>query len=248
MVVTLDDLDRARAAALNCLHDVVEARDKARVYRPLEEASPSDAEWQQKTFLRWASAHFKKMRDHVGEAKSALSEDVLDAIEVASTAPNLPLVKLASRTWATWHKAAEDVAEYALLIDLFAAMEAAHNGLDYASLLMKKVVQIGDTIDETTAAAHIKREWAAAVASLRKAGSADSADTSRLFPGGLPDDMDLQDLVIRLDANKSRKPDERKSKNQIAREFFNETKECQPKTRTYLRQIRRMSERGEIIL
>jgi hypothetical protein len=78
--------------------------------------------------------------------------------------------------------------------------------------------------------------------------SAESADTSRLFPGGVPDDTNMQDLVVQLDANKSRKPEERKSMYQIARTLFNETKECQPKTNRYLRQIRRLRKKGEIIL
>ena len=166
-MVTQNDLNRARAAALNCLHDVVEARDKARVYLPAESASPTDVEWQEQEFLRWANAHVNKMREHVEEAPYALSTQVLNAIMVANAAPGLRPVKLAYRTSAIWHEAAVGAANQVLSADSMATLDAAATGADfssvYSSLMMTKMVEIGNTIDGTVAKERIELEWANAV-------------------------------------------------------------------------------------
>jgi hypothetical protein len=248
MVVTRDELDRARAAAHECEKIFVAVRNEASALFSTDTANLTDVEWRQQTLCRLKRPDLEKWKEHIDEVMSPLPKQVHDAIMVANAAESLPLAKLGNLEMATWHEASRYAAMRALYHVVQAAKEAANDRPEDALLQMYELVQFGDNIDRLALTAHIEREWAAAVASLRKADSADSADTSRLFPGGLPDDMDLQDLVIRLDVNKSRKPDERKSMNQIVREFFNETKECQPKTGTYLRQIRRMSERGEIIL
>jgi hypothetical protein len=70
------------------------------------------------------------------------------------------------------------------------------------------------------------------------------ADRSPLFPKGVPDGSDLVDLVTRLDAER----DSGKSWNEIARVLLGESKESDPRSRSLLRQIRRMRSDGRVNL
>ncbi|GEM_PF-2388835 len=76
------------------------------------------------------------------------------------------------------------------------------------------------------------------------ANSANSANTSRLFPGGLPRNLDVRDLVCKLDAEKQ----PGKSDNDIAREFTGETKGHDKKAKSLLSQIRRLKREGKVNL
>lgn len=71
--------------------------------------------------------------------------------------------------------------------------------------------------------------------------SADSADTPKLFPKGLPDDQNVIDLVLLLNDSGNSK----KSQNTIAREFTNGT-ELNPES--LLRKVRRLRDSGDISL
>lgn len=75
-------------------------------------------------------------------------------------------------------------------------------------------------------------------------GSADSADTSKLFFGDIPDNPDIRDLVCKLDAARGSK----KSWNAIARELTGEKKDADPKAQSLLRQIRRLRKAGKVTL
>ena len=77
---------------------------------------------------------------------------------------------------------------------------------------------------------------------------ANSANTSRLFPGGFPKNPDIRDLVIRLDAEKGKPESERRTNNEIARELTGETKDSFPKANSLLTQIRTMKRKGRVIL
>jgi hypothetical protein len=73
---------------------------------------------------------------------------------------------------------------------------------------------------------------------------ANSANTARLFPGGVPENPDIVDLVVRLDAAKGGN----KSQNTIAREFTNESPSNDQRAQSLLSQIRRLKREGRITL
>lgn len=70
------------------------------------------------------------------------------------------------------------------------------------------------------------------------------ATTARLFPGGIPNNRDILDLVVRLDAERS----SGKSANQIAREFTGESDDDDRRAQSLLAGIRRMRREGRISL
>lgn len=78
--------------------------------------------------------------------------------------------------------------------------------------------------------------------------NADSADTLRLFSGGVPGNTDIQDLIVKLDANEGKLKADKKSRNEIARKFTGETKGNDPKAQSLLRTIRRMQQNKQINL
>jgi hypothetical protein len=85
----------------------------------------------------------------------------------------------------------------------------------------------------------------------RKTGEKDganSANTSKLFFGDIPKNPDIVDLVIRFDAEKSKPMNERRSLNEIAREFKGETKGKDKESKSLVSQIRRMKREGRINL
>lgn len=71
-----------------------------------------------------------------------------------------------------------------------------------------------------------------------------SANRLKLFPKGIPENSDIQDLVVRLDTEKG----SGKSKNRIAREFTGEDRGHDPKARSLLAQIRRLKRDGRVNL
>ena len=78
------------------------------------------------------------------------------------------------------------------------------------------------------------------------ATGANSANNARLFPGGAPENTDIRDLVCLLDANNGLPEDERKSMNQVAREFTGEENRNARKAKSLLTRIRRMRREGKV--
>ena len=80
--------------------------------------------------------------------------------------------------------------------------------------------------------------------------SENSANNSRLFPGGVPDDPDIRDLVVQLDAELGKPKSERRSQRRIAQEFTNETgiEYDGSKAEKLVNQIRTSRNRGKITL
>lgn len=76
------------------------------------------------------------------------------------------------------------------------------------------------------------------------ANGANGANTSRLFPKGLPEDQQIVDLVVRLDAGKGRGM----SWNEIAREFTGETLGRQNRAQSLLTRIRKLRGDGSVLL
>jgi hypothetical protein len=70
------------------------------------------------------------------------------------------------------------------------------------------------------------------------------ANTEKLFPKGLPSNVDIVDLVCRIHAEQ----DPNKGLSQIAREFTEESEEHFPKAKSLLSQIRRQKREGRITL
>jgi hypothetical protein len=70
-----------------------------------------------------------------------------------------------------------------------------------------------------------------------------NADIPRLFPGGVPDDPDLVDLVVAIDAEKRLPELERRSGNEIARNLM---RGDETKSESLLRKLRRKVESGLI--
>jgi len=77
---------------------------------------------------------------------------------------------------------------------------------------------------------------------------ANSANTSRLFSGAVPENPDLRDLAALLDAERSKPESERRSKMAIARDFTHETDRADKKARSLLSQLRRMKRHGRVNL
>ena len=78
--------------------------------------------------------------------------------------------------------------------------------------------------------------------------SANSANTSKLFSGKVPKDPDLVDLAVKLDAEAGKLKDDRRSWNEIAREFTGETKDAFPKAKRLLSALRRMKRNSRVNL
>jgi hypothetical protein len=78
--------------------------------------------------------------------------------------------------------------------------------------------------------------------------SANSANTSKLFPGGVPRNPDLVDLTARIDAENRKPENERRSNNEIARELTHETKGNDKKAKSLLSQVRRMKQTRHVTL
>ena len=78
--------------------------------------------------------------------------------------------------------------------------------------------------------------------------SANCANHSALFPNGVPKDSDIVDLVVRLNSEHAKAKTERKSDNEVAREFTNEPKGGDVKAKRLLARIRKMKRKGDIIL
>jgi hypothetical protein len=76
------------------------------------------------------------------------------------------------------------------------------------------------------------------------ANGANGAKTSKLFPGGVPEDKQLVDLVVRLDAELPTG----KNMSEIARDFTGESPENQKRAQSYLARIRRLRREGKISL
>lgn len=73
---------------------------------------------------------------------------------------------------------------------------------------------------------------------------ADSADTSRLFPGGVPKNPDVCQLVCELDAGRG----SGKSNIAIAREFTAKMRDPERKAQSLLREVRRLVKAGKVNL
>ena len=82
----------------------------------------------------------------------------------------------------------------------------------------------------------------AAVTAMSK--SANSENIWQLFPKGPPEDSDLVDVVVRLDAAKGSAA----SDNEIARKYTGESKDSFPKAQKILARIRMGKKRGKINL
>jgi hypothetical protein len=79
---------------------------------------------------------------------------------------------------------------------------------------------------------------------ITNAERANRANSSKLFPGGVPVNADIVDLVVRLDAAKGSS----KSQNEIAREFTGESPDNDARAQSLLSQIRRLKRKGHITL
>ena len=75
-----------------------------------------------------------------------------------------------------------------------------------------------------------------------------SANTCRLFLRGVPVNPDLVDLIARIDAEKAKPQNARRSLNEIAREFTGEIKGDDKKAQSLLSQAQRMKRRGRATL
>lgn len=77
---------------------------------------------------------------------------------------------------------------------------------------------------------------------------ANSANTSQLFSGTIPKNSDLVDLAALIDAEKSKPKNERRSRNEIAREFKGETVGNSLKADSLLARLRYLRKRGRVNL
>ena len=75
-----------------------------------------------------------------------------------------------------------------------------------------------------------------------------SANTSKLFSGKIPNNTDLVDLVVRLDTERGKAEKERRSWNAIARDFTGETADDCPRANSLLSSIRRLKRQGRVNL
>jgi len=96
-------------------------------------------------------------------------------------------------------------------------------------------------------AASLKQEYLLAQDTMpaqvvRQETAAVRANTSKLFPKGVPENSNIVDLVVRLDAARGTGC----SEISIAREFFGESEGNDPKSRSHMSQIRRMRRKGRI--
>ena len=81
--------------------------------------------------------------------------------------------------------------------------------------------------------------------------SANSANKTALFPKGIPDDVDLIDLVVQINSESAKPKEERRSMRQIAKEHFKEIDVAWDKTKKakrYYNLIRTRRKRGKINL
>ena len=90
-----------------------------------------------------------------------------------------------------------------------------------------------------------QQEKALGITSFVQAGR---ANNKNLFLGDIPGNNDLVDLVVRLDAETSKPENERRSWNEIAREYTGETVRDQKKAQSLLTQIRALKRKGRINL
>jgi hypothetical protein len=74
--------------------------------------------------------------------------------------------------------------------------------------------------------------------------SRDLANTKKLFPMGVPENTEIVDVAVRIDAAKG----SGKSERQIAREYTSESKGNMPRAQSILSQIRRMKRQGRVNL
>lgn len=86
------------------------------------------------------------------------------------------------------------------------------------------------------------------VVDSRTEPGANSANNSKLFSGSIPENTDVRDLVILLDAERGKPSGERRSDAHIARDFTSETEGSDNKAKSLLSQIRRMKRKGRINL
>ncbi len=78
--------------------------------------------------------------------------------------------------------------------------------------------------------------------------SANSASASRLFSGDVPENTDLIDLAVKLDAEAGKPETDRRPWNVVAREFTGEAKNSDSKAQSLLASLRRMKRQGRVNL
>jgi hypothetical protein len=83
---------------------------------------------------------------------------------------------------------------------------------------------------------------------VRASSSANRANHSALFPKGVPNDPDIVDLVVRLNAEKEEPTANQRSYNEIARELTGETLHSDLKAQRLLARVRKLRKQGKVVL
>lgn len=246
--ISQTDIEAARDAALLCLDATLHvwlelafgwANTKMEGPQALEE------------FDRHAQrviAHLDGLRRQAEEtAPAAVRQAILEA-----NATNPP-VQWAGTRYVTAHDATIYIAKRLVHViamddavaeapDLFSRWEASCARITDHEYMPPWPVQLTDI--EKEAAVTISAIEAAEGRGDDHRTSADSADTSGLFPGGVPKNPDVCELVCRLDAERG----SGKSTIAIAREFTAKMRDPERKAQSLLREVRRLVKAGKVTL